>query len=55
MRPVHSYVERAPLPAGTGVLRTVWIHSTDDCVYLQRRPRTYERVVAVHEQIVGVR
>jgi AraC-like DNA-binding protein len=33
---VESYVERAPLPELSGVVRTVWIHRTGAAPYVQR-------------------
>ena len=36
MEATESYVERAPVVALAGVVRTVWIQRTGDAAYLQR-------------------
>jgi AraC-like DNA-binding protein len=51
MNPMESYVERPPLPALAGVVRTVWIQRTGEAVYAQRHLPTGG--VEVHVPICG--
>ena len=49
---MESYVERPPLPALAGVVRTVWIQTTGDVAYLQRHLPTGG--VEIHLPVGGV-
>jgi AraC-like DNA-binding protein len=51
MKAMESYVERPPLPALAGVVRTVWIQRTGESVYVQRHLPTGG--VEVHVPICG--
>lgn len=54
---MESYVERPPLPALAGVVRTVWIHRTGDAEYVQRHLPTggveIHFPIGGHPQLIG--
>lgn len=54
---MESYVERPPLPALAGVVRTVWIHRTGEAAYVQRHLPTggveIHFPIGGHPQLIG--